>query len=143
MRIGEILSLRWSQVNFERKVLVLEKTKSKKTRFVPMNQVLCEELSRLKNGNGASEYVFGYKSVRSGFENACKRAKIYDCTFHDLRRTFGTRLLECGIDIVTIQKLYGHSNPMVTQRYLHPDDKLTKEAVEFLVGPRHNPSAEQ
>jgi hypothetical protein len=50
-----------------------------------------------------------------------------------LRRTFGTRLLEAGVDIVTISKLYGHSSVLVTQRYLHPKDTLAEEAVESLV----------
>ncbi|MGD9347275.1 MAG: tyrosine-type recombinase/integrase [Candidatus Aminicenantes bacterium] len=55
-----------------------------------------------------------------------------DFTFHDLRRTFGTRLLEKGVDIRTIQKLYGHSSVSVTERYLHPKDSLRREAVELL-----------
>ena len=42
-------------------------------------------------------------------------------------------MLERGADIVTISKLYGHSSVLVTQRYLHPKDKLSKEAVELLV----------
>jgi len=41
--------------------------------------------------------------------------------------------LEAGVDIVTISKLYGHSSVLVTQRYLHPKDKLSREAVEVLV----------
>ncbi|MFC2166800.1 tyrosine-type recombinase/integrase [Acidobacteriota bacterium] len=65
-------------------------------------------------------------------QKACKRACVEDFTFHDLRRTFGTRLLESGVDIITIQKLYGHSSVLVTQKYLHPKDETSKEAVEFL-----------
>jgi site-specific recombinase XerD len=41
-------------------------------------------------------------------------------------------MLEKGVDIVTISKLYGHSSVLVTQRYLHPKDKLSVEAVELL-----------
>lgn len=62
-----------------------------------------------------------------------RRAGLEDLTFHDLRRTFGTRLLEAGVDIVTISKLFGHSSVLVTQRYLHPKDALCEEAVEYLV----------
>ncbi len=61
------------------------------------------------------------------------KSEVRDATFHDLRRTFGTRLLEAGVDIVTISKLYGHSSVLITQRYLHPKDKLSREAVEVLV----------
>jgi site-specific recombinase XerD len=46
-------------------------------------------------------------------------------------------MLEHGFNIVTISKLYGHSSVLVTQRYLHPQDKLSREAVESLVSPQH------
>ena len=133
MRKGEILNLKWIKVNLEKKEIVVERTKSRKTRTIPINLVLHELMASMKKQSGGRDYVFPFKSIRTAFENACKRAGIKDLTFHDLRRTFGTRLLESGIDIVTIQRLYGHSNPLVTQMYLHPQDELSKEAVECLV----------
>jgi integrase len=91
-----------------------------------------KELELLRVENAESDLVFPFKSVRTAFENARKKAGLENLTFHDLRRTFGTRLLEMGVDIVTIQKLYGHSSVLVTQRYLHPQDSIKKEAVELL-----------
>jgi integrase len=99
-----------------------------------MNRVLIEVLGGLNREHGSSDLVFPAKGVRTSFENACRRAGLQDFTFHDLRRTFGTSFLERGIDIVTIQKLYGHSGSFVTQQYLHPCDELKKEAVELLAG---------
>ncbi len=134
MRLGEIVnSLKWKNVLFSRREIIVEKSKSKKVRFIPMNRVVFDELVHLRTKNRNSDLVFPYKSIRTAFEYACKRAAIKDFTFHDTRRTFGTRLLERGCDIVTIQKLYGHSSPLVTQRYLHPNNEISKEAVELLV----------
>jgi len=132
LRIGEIREVKWSQVDFGRKRIIVERTKSKNVRFIRMNHTLLERLRALKKHDGEREHVFGFKSIRTAFENACKRAKIEGLTFHDLRRTFGTRLLEKGTDIVTIQRLYGHSSVLVTQLYLHPDDRLASEAVESM-----------
>ncbi len=114
-------------------MIIVEHTKSKKARYIPINVELFSVLSELKAKRNILDIVFPFKSIRTAFENAVERAGINDFTFHDLRRSFGTRLLEKGIDIVTIQRLYGHSSPLVTQRYLHPDDEISKEAVELLV----------
>jgi len=133
MRHGELLKLKWQNVDFEKRQIKVEETKSKKARFIPINSVLFDVLLKLKAVNGKEQCVFPFKGVRTTFEGACRRAGLDDLTFHDLRRTFGTRLLEAGVDIVTISKLYGHSTVLVTQRYLHPKDRLSKEAVEALV----------
>ena len=53
--------------------------------------------------------------------------------FHDLRHTFATRLVEKGVDLITVKNLLGHSTVKVTERYTHPNQKLKKEAVEALV----------
>jgi len=134
LRLGEVLGLKWSDVNLEKRTIKAEHTKGKRARFVPLNSVLCAEFERLRTTKLDAKIIFPFKrrSVRTGFENALKAAKVEDFTFHDLRRTFGTRLLESGVDIVTIQKLYGHSNVLTTQHYLHPGDVLSEEAVELL-----------
>lgn len=107
--------------------------------IIPINSLLLKTLEGLRALSKGPK-VFPFKSARTGFENACKRADLTDFTFHDLRRTFGTRLLEHGVDIVTISKLYGHSSVLVTQRYLHPSEELSIEAVEFLAsGPMKQP----
>ncbi len=133
MRRGELLNLKWQNVDFEKRQIKVEKTKSKKVRFIPINSVLFDKLSSLKLKSGKEQRVFPFTFIQTAWENARRRAGLEDLNFHDLRRTFGTRLLEAGVDIVTISKLYGHSTVLVTQRYLHPKDKLSREAVELLV----------
>ena len=135
LRYRELVNLRWSDIDFERRTLKVEHTKSGKARFIPINAVLLGVCEKLKADHREGKLVFSLepRTVRTGFENARKKAKLEDFTFHDLRRSFGTRLLELGVNIVTISRLYGHSNVLVTQNYLHPRDELSREAVDLLV----------
>ena len=134
LRRGEILALPWKNVDLAKKVLKVEGTKSGKARLVPINSLLADVLGKLKALGRDRVRVFPFKDVTVAFENACQRARLDDFHFHDLRRTFGTRLVEHGADIVTVSRLLGHSNVVVTQRYLHPDDRFSREAVDRLAG---------
>ena len=59
-------------------------------------------------------------------------AKVANATLHKFRHTYATRLLESGCDIVTVQKLMGHSDIETTRQYLDPDEKLKRKAVNKL-----------
>lgn len=132
LRRGEILNLPWKNVDLGKRLLTVEGTKSGKARFIPINSLLADVLAKLKSLSRDRVRVFPFKDVTTAFEKACRRAKIEDFHFHDLRRTFGTRLLEKGADIITVSRLLGHSSVVTTQRYLHPSDTLAGEAVEKL-----------
>ena len=56
---------------------------------------------------------------REGLELACEKAEISGVTWHTLRHTFASRLLERGMDIITVKELLGHSSVTVTMRYTH------------------------
>jgi len=140
MRLGEILNLKWENVVLKERIIVLRKTKSKKQRIIPINQVLYDELLRLRLRSGKSSYVFvnpenrkPLKSVKKAFKGAIRRAGIENLRFHDLRHTFATRLLQKGVDVETVKELLGHYSIRVTQRYLHSNLKVKKDAVEKLV----------
>jgi len=59
-------------------------------------------------------------------------AKVTGATLHKFRHTYATRLLESGCDIVTVQRLMGHSDLDTTRQYLDPDEKLKRSAVSKL-----------
>lgn len=141
MRRAEILNLKWSQIDFKARRIRVEKTKSGKVRFVPVNNTLFYELNRLRDENGQSPYIFfnpetgkPYLDMKTGFKGACRRAGIHSLRFHDLRHTFASRLVEKGIDIETVRDLLGHHSIMVTQRYTHSSDERKRAAVELLNG---------
>ena len=92
-----------------------------------------------KIGIKDSGYVFvnpdtgkPYNTIRKAWTNALKKAKIENFRFHDLRHTVGTRLIEKGIDIKTVQELFAHSSLVTTQRYVHTNSKRKREAMDIL-----------
>ena len=139
MRRGEILNLTWDQVDFDSEMIRVEKTKSGKIRFIPINSRLQTELIKLKALSGHSEYVFlgprydkPLTEIKTAFNGATRRAGIQDLRFHDLRHTFASRLIGEGVDIVTVQSLLGHHSVVVTQRYTHSNEVQKRKAVECL-----------
>lgn len=135
MRRGEILSLKWSQVDFQRGVIHLVRTKSGKRRDVPINQVVKEELLKLKQNS--SEWVFANPKTgkalthcKRAFAYACRVAGIEDLNFHDLRHTAATRMADIGTDPFTIAEILGHSDQRMTKRYTHSLDKNKRLALD-------------
>lgn len=154
LRRGEILSLRWNNVDFDNNLFIITATnnKSKKTKRVPVNSLLRkmlselwlkakpseEDLSNPSHDAKKNKFVFlgddlkPIKDIKTAYLNACRRAGIKGLRFHDLRHTAGTRMLESGVGIVAISEILGHSSIELTRkRYLHPGDSL-RDAVEKL-----------
>ena len=86
-------------MRFRGRINKVERTKIKKAREIPINSVVMSVLLQLKDKMGSKVQVFPFKSVRTAFANASRRAGIENLIFHDLRRTFGTRFLEREVDI--------------------------------------------
>jgi len=137
MREGEIMDLPWSRVDFKRRDILVEYTKSGKYRHVPMNQTAYVLLSSLfKNGE---RFVFVNKRTGKPYVNILKVYEKYrdeagfgDVRFHDLRHTFATRLAGAGVPLHVIQRILGHSDIKTTQRYLHVAEESALDAVEML-----------
>jgi integrase len=151
MRRNEILMLKWEQVDLKTLTLQVTRTKSGKNRMIPINNALLEVLN-IQRQNVNSNFVFPnpengepFRSIRNGFISSCRRAGIENLRFHDLRHTFGTRLIQKGVDIVTVQNLLGHRNVTITQRYTHTSSVQKREAVDLLVEkvPKHPQKQEE
>lgn len=136
MRRGEILSLRWDQVDFSRGVIHLPDPKSGRDESVVMNEKVMAELLRLHQSAGQSEYVFPnpktgrpYGSIRKAWIGACRDAGIENLNIHDLRHTAATRLADTGADPVTIAAILRHSDLRMTARYTHALDHRNRRAL--------------
>jgi len=142
MRKMEILSLKWENVDLENKLITILSTnsKSKRTKYIPINTSLKSELLRQRLKTGFNKYVFltplgeNYKKADSlnSFKRACGRAGLNDVTFHTLRHTFGTRGVEATGNVVAVSKILGHADLKTTMRYVHVDKALYE--VAELVG---------
>jgi integrase len=139
MRKGEVLGLKWSNIDFPNRLITIEGTKSGYVRKIPMNMKLTETLDHGRRKNNG-DYIFvdrrgsPYKSFRTAWEHALEKAGIENLTFHSLRHTFGSRLGMAGVDIKTIQELMGHRDIKMTMRYSHPTAQHKRNAVEILDG---------
>ena len=141
LRRKELFQLTWTEsVDFKRRRLFIKETKTNKSRYVPMNELVVQELEGLYRTRKDDGLVFrneetgeAFVDVRKAFYGACRRAGIENLLLLDLRRTFATRLLEAGADVISAKELLGHSSLSVTQIYTMTDSKRKLEAVELLV----------
>lgn len=142
LRRGEIFSLKWSDVDFQRGRLTIRKTKASKERFVPMNATVRELMHSLPHL--LSDYVFPspktvgrLTDIKKGFRGAVNMAGIENLRFHDLRHTFATRLADAGTDAYTLMEIMGHADLKTTMIYVHASGEAGRRAVEKLDAKRH------
>ena len=149
LRRGEILRLRWADINFQKNVLIVQKSKTKagKGRNVNLNSMLRKKLLALFEQEHG-EWVFPspkrfqiqgqpeshISDVKNAFRRAVSLAGIRPITFHQLRHTFCSRLADAGVPMPVIQDLAGHASITMTRRYTHPADERKQQAVEALLG---------
>jgi integrase len=132
LRLGEIMRLKWSDIDLSTNVLKVEYNKSGKVRYVPISNFLMGVLSEIwSRDSGHASALFAIKNPKVGFKAACRRAEVF-IRFHDLRHTAATRFLAGGADIETVRQILGHSSLAVTQKYVHSGIEQAREAVESL-----------
>jgi integrase len=140
LRRGELFGLEWSRVDFDQRAIRIINAKSNAgNRVIPMNTTVLTLLSDLAKGK-TSSLVFpsnrrpGEKllDLKKGFKKAVQLAGIQKLRFHDTRHTFATRLIRAGVDIITVQKLLGHSKITMTERYAHSLADVKMAAVSKL-----------
>jgi integrase len=134
LRRGNIVDLRWSQIDFEARIVTIPRTKNDDPLVVPLNRSAIAVLNALpRQGESIFSGVNG-NMVSMAFRRAVRRAGVQDFHFHDLRHTFASWLRMAGHDIRTIQKLLGHKDLRMTIRYENLPTEFDREAVEGLDG---------
>lgn len=126
LRISEVVRLKAKDIDLQELVIHLKDAKGKKDRITVLPGKLKEDLKKLISLKTADDYVFesergGRLSERTAqkiFENSAKKVGIKkEATFHSLRHSFATHLLENGVDVRYVQELLGHQNIRTTQIY--------------------------
>jgi integrase len=135
MRKGELQSLLWNNIDFDRRTIKVIKTKNNELRILPISDTLKPMLETLylqRIGTHVFTKPDGrpYGNWRNAFDKAVKRAGVEDFRFHDLRHTFASYMVMYGkVDIRTLQVLMGHKSITMTMRYAHLSQSHLLDAV--------------
>ncbi|PIQ76712.1 integrase [Candidatus Peregrinibacteria bacterium CG10_big_fil_rev_8_21_14_0_10_49_24] len=126
LRVSEVIALRVQDIDLDELTIHIKQAKGKKDRISVVSVKLVDDLRSHMSGKTMNDIVFasergGKLTTRSAqkiFENALQKAAIRkNATFHSLRHSFATHLLENGTDVRYVQELLGHRNIRTTQRY--------------------------
>lgn len=136
-RRGELLKLKWSDVDFNQQVIRLRATttKTETARTVPMTARLNGELQRLwreSRKRRDAEVFDSIRFIKTAFASACESAGIEDFHFHDCRHTATTRMVQTGLPTAQIMKITGHTQMATFQRYVNPTDDSVRQIAEKL-----------
>lgn len=121
MRRGEILKLRWMDIDLKGRLAYLHETKNGDLRVLPLNELAMQVIESLPQGKPEEPILRDVDSQRLSVytRRVFKRLGITDASYHSLRHTFASWLVMKGADLYTAGKLLGHKTPRMTERYAH------------------------
>ena len=131
MRKSELFNLAWEDIDFARDTITVRNkedftTKSKRFRVIPLHPALKPLLARIQCKKG---HCFDTINHRRSFGRIVRKSKLKPFGWHDLRHTFASHLVMCGVDLVSISKLLGHSDIKTTMIYSHLTGDHMKTAL--------------
>lgn len=143
MRQGELFSLAWEHIDMRHKTIsvLASHSKGNNTRTIPLN---AEALAVLKAiaPSFAAGLVFKspvtggrFSNVKKAWAEVIKTANVPGLRWHDLRHDFASQLVMRGVPLFTVQKLLGHANSRMTQRYAKLAPSTLADAVNLLDAP--------
>jgi integrase len=144
LRFKEVARLPWGWVDLDTATLKVIDSKGR-DRYVPMTGRLVELFKGMEKG-GPSTLAFPdsrggvQRQIPSSFTRAVKDAGLNEgvenqkmkASFHSLRHTFASRMVQSGVDLYKVQRLLGHSTPVMTARYSKLADGDLRKAVEAM-----------
>ncbi|MCX5858035.1 MAG: tyrosine-type recombinase/integrase [Deltaproteobacteria bacterium] len=143
LRQSEILDLKWSQVDMNRRTITILEQKNKGVDTLPLNETALRVLKERHNNNlSHCDIVFpsnngtrmSNRNLFRAFDIAATRAKVNSFRFHDLRHTFATRLVQGGVGIYEVQRLGRWRNVSMVMRYAHHHSESLRSSIEVMDG---------
>lgn len=140
LRVSEVVSLKVSDIDIDSRTIHIKQAKGLKDRISVFSEKLKDSIKAFLVGKSGADLLFqsqrgGKLSERTAqkiFETAVRNAHIVKpVTFHSLRHSFATHLLENGVDVRYVQVLLGHQNIRTTQGYTH----VTNPALKNISSP--------
>jgi integrase len=136
-RRGELFKLKWSDVDFDNRIITIRAMNSKtaRKRTIGITPRLHDELEKLwQAGNkNPDDLVFGLScTIKTSWKSLCDDAKITDLRFHDLRHTAITRMVQTKQPSAAIMKISGHTQFVTFARYVNPDSEMVTNIADAL-----------
>jgi integrase len=129
MRRGELMGLKWTDIDIPNRKAYLHDTKNGDPRQVPLTKDAVEILSTLRRDDSGMVFPMSLISLRIQFERVCIKAKDYyqelganpfeDLRFHDLRHEALSRLSDAGLNVIELSHISGHKTLAMLKRYVH------------------------
>jgi site-specific recombinase XerD len=129
LRGQEVINLKISDVDFDRKTIHIRQSKFKKDRIVPLSEYMAAGLKKYLQAENPYIWLFNGKEPDGRYsvkglswvmrESLKKTSITKEVSLHSLRHSYATHLLEQGLNIVTLKELLGHVEIATTMIYLH------------------------
>lgn len=138
-RRGEMLALKWSDIDFKRKISTLRNTKNGDNRLLPLTDTVLTELFRFRGVGSSLVFASEIKpdkpfEFRKHWHKTLESAGIENFRFHDLRHSAASYLAMNGATLHEIANVLGHRDTTVTQRYAHLCHEHKARLVERVFG---------
>lgn len=142
LRVGEVVQLTVKDIDSERMVVLIKQGKGRKDRITNLSPKMLVQLRDYYKLYRPQHWLFenptkdaplSSRSLQKVYINSVEKAGIRKATsFHSLRHSFATHLLEAGVDLRYIQELLGHSSSKTTEIYTHVSTKSIQNIVNPL-----------
>lgn len=128
LRVSEVIALKVRDIDLQELIIHIKQAKGNKDRISVFPERIFYDMQNLITGKSNDDFVFSSerggklttRTAQKVFENSLRKAGIGKrATFHSLRHSFATHLLENGVDVRYVQELLGHQNIRTTQIYTH------------------------
>lgn len=123
MRLGEMISLTWQQVDYSNRVVMLYDTKNGEDRTVPLTNRAIAALNEIPHATYSDRVFIEWScsgGIKKSWKTALKLADIDDFHFHDLRHEATSRFFELGLNMMEVATITGHKSMQMLKRYTHP-----------------------
>jgi len=124
MRRGELLALRWENINLEAQTAYLPTSKNGHPRLVPLSSTAVAVLASMQKLADGQVFSITAQTTAAAFKRATVRASIKGLRFHDLRHTATSRMADKLPNVIELAAVTGHSSIQMLKRYYHPNAAL-------------------
>jgi len=139
-RRGELLALRWADLNLERRTAYVRTSKNGEARTLVLVAPVLAEIERIRSRR-PENFVFASDArpgramrVEAAFRRACAEARIENFRFHDLRHTCASYLAQQGASLLEIADTLGHKQMQMVKRYAHLSVESKQRLAERVFG---------